>query len=325
MSDQNDDKPKGPWYAKRPNDEELKKILDDHAAWVEADTKGDPPHDLTGIDLRDRNLRGADLRKANLSGAALQRANLSHAKLEEAQLNDACLQRAELNSANLEKAQLFGANLQKAKLIGIGRERYMMNMKGAKLCGADLRGAALGDANLQGAEMRRADLRGATLVMVNLFGVDVSGVRYNRKTKCRSVRVDDCFGSPRFKRFVLDQDYLAEFKEDHPVWYRLWWLFADCGRSLWPWAAWSVVMALGFALVYYFGFDAGDFKCPKKLGWSLWTTIYYSVVTFTTLGFGDITPQDDKAAMWVMAEVVVGYIMLGGLISILANKLARRS
>ncbi len=49
------------------------------------------------------------------------------------------------------------------------------------------------------------------------------------------------------------------------------------------------------------------------------------IVTFTTLGFGDVTPKTTKAALWVMAEVVVGYIMLGGLISILANKLARRS
>jgi hypothetical protein len=28
---------------------------------------------------------------------------------------------------------------------------------------------------------------------------------------------------------------------------------------------------------------------------------------------------------WVMLEVILGYIMLGGLISIFANKLARRS
>ena len=32
--------------------------------------------------------------------------------------------------------------------------------------------------------------------------------------------------------------------------------------------------------------------------------IYYRVVTFTTLGFGDITPKNPQAAYWVMAEVV---------------------
>jgi len=53
--------------------------------------------------------------------------------------------------------------------------------------------------------------------------------------------------------------------------------------------------------------------------------IYYSVVTFTTLGFGDISPKTPLATFLVMIEVVLGYIMLGGLISILSAKLARRS
>jgi len=36
-------------------------------------------------------------------------------------------------------------------------------------------------------------------------------------------------------------------------------------------------------------------------------------------------PKTNAAAWWVMAEVITGYVMLGGLISIFANKLARRS
>jgi hypothetical protein len=55
--------------------------------------------------------------------------------------------------------------------------------------------------------------------------------------------------------------------------------------------------------------------------------LYFSVVTFTTLGFGDVTPLHGNSAAqaWIMAEVIFGYIMLGGLISIFANKLARRA
>jgi hypothetical protein len=47
-------------------------------------------------------------------------------------------------------------------------------------------------------------------------------------------------------------------------------------------------------------------------------------MTFTTLGFGDIIPKTTTAAMWVTLEVILGYIMLGGLITIIANKLSRR-
>lgn len=79
-----------------------------------------------------------------------------------------------------------------------------------------------------------------------------------------------------------------------------------------------------FALVYY-ALGESAFAFDSELPWSFHKTLYYSVVTFTTLGFGDITPNTTGAAYWVMAEVILGYIALGLLIAILANKVARRS
>ena len=60
---------------------------------------------------------------------------------------------------------------------------------------------------------------------------------------------------------------------------------------------------------------------------SCFTPWYYSIVTFTTLGFGDVTPKPDDGSMQgvVAFEVLLGYVMLGGLVSIFTNKLARRS
>ena len=58
---------------------------------------------------------------------------------------------------------------------------------------------------------------------------------------------------------------------------------------------------------------------------TFFTPYYYSVVTFTTLGFGDIKPKNLSAEILLTIEVVLGYFFLGGLVSILATKLARRS
>jgi hypothetical protein len=58
---------------------------------------------------------------------------------------------------------------------------------------------------------------------------------------------------------------------------------------------------------------------------NVFTPFYYSIVTFTTLGFGDVTPTNFWGEFWVTLEVILGYVMLGGLISIFANKIARRS
>jgi len=48
---------------------------------------------------------------------------------------------------------------------------------------------------------------------------------------------------------------------------------------------------------------------------------YFSMVTFSTLGFGDVTPCNWVGELAVMAEVFLGYVLLGGLITILAMKL----
>ncbi|MDY0039980.1 MAG: ion channel, partial [Desulforhabdus sp.] len=101
-----------------------------------------------------------------------------------------------------------------------------------------------------------------------------------------------------------------------------WWLTADCGRSVSRWAGWSVFIAMLFAFVYYF--LGPDYFASAYLKFNLSNMIYYSVVTFTTLGFGDITPKTTGAAMFVMCEVIIGYVMLGGLITIFASKLSRR-
>jgi Ion channel len=48
-------------------------------------------------------------------------------------------------------------------------------------------------------------------------------------------------------------------------------------------------------------------------------------VTFTTLGFGDIAPKNLVGKLIVSLEVILGYAVLGLLISVLADKVVRRS
>jgi hypothetical protein len=49
------------------------------------------------------------------------------------------------------------------------------------------------------------------------------------------------------------------------------------------------------------------------------------VVILSTLGFGDKKPATVEGSFVMMLEVLLGYVMLDGLISILANKLVRRA
>ena len=85
--------------------------------------------------------------------------------------------------------------------------------------------------------------------------------------------------------------------------------------SYWSLAVTGLVINLLFALMFYFyhtnfnGLDENYFSA-----------FYYSVVTFTTLGYGDITPQGGWARLLVMLEVVLGYVTLGVFVYLLSRK-----
>ena len=113
----------------------------------------------------------------------------------------------------------------------------------------------------------------------------------------------------------------------------MWGITSDFGNSMFRWIVTSVAIALIFGAIYSGYIDTTRFfeqpeliythddnkPPPDKL-----TCYYYSVVTFTTLGFGDVVPVNDSGRIAVMIEVILGYIMLGGLISLFANKFVRR-
>jgi len=194
-----------------------------------------------------------------------------------------------------------------------------------------MRGANCSGANFSTAYLTNANFKDANLSEANLENANVANIKFSKTTKQRcfkGIRVSTCYGSQRFKTFAQDQDFIEELRASGK-WgaflFWVWWLFADCGRSFLRWAGWSVLFALIFAAIFFFALGPESFHINSELPAAFTTMIYYSVVTFTTLGFGDLTPATTTAAWWVMAEVILGYIMLGGLISILANKLARRS
>ena len=78
-------------------------------------------------------------------------------------------------------------------------------------------------------------------------------------------------------------------------------------------------VTLAFALAYArVGVDYGDHETS-------FSPFYYSVVTLTTLGYGDAVPASTAAQVLAALQALLGYVGLGGLLSILANKMARRA
>jgi hypothetical protein len=75
---------------------------------------------------------------------------------------------------------------------------------------------------------------------------------------------------------------------------------------------WVLLVALGYALVYYAGMD-GDtfFSLPgKSLEPSPMEALYLSGVAVSTLGFGDITPTNALYQALVVSEALIGFGIL---------------
>ncbi|QHI69547.1 pentapeptide repeat-containing protein [Tichowtungia aerotolerans] len=323
----------------------LKKGIDVWNQWrlttdiysLEADLSG---ADLSGLNLNGIDLSYCDLEKVDLTHSSLERATLECSELFEAQLLYANLAGANLEGSNFSDAilagsVLTGACLNSAKLSGANLVRVQLG--NANLCNASLDDcnlfesnlccADLSNANMKKSILANANLKDAILSNANLERADISDVRFSlRKGRFKGIRLAGSYGGERFKRYATHQAFIEELEQSNE-WNRflvgVWFVLADCGRSPWAWMGWSIIFCLYYAGIYL-GLGVGAFALNTSLPFNFGSALYYSIVTFTTLGFGDITPATGLAAFYVTLEVITGYVMLGGLISFIFSKLLPR-
>jgi len=130
-------------------------------------------------------------------------------------------------------------------------------------------------------------------------------------------------------------------REGYWVLKRLWviasrWLW-DCLFLRWPTAygaslprlltTW-IVLTLGFASVYYLlmmhGYPLFDPDSPgKKWPFSFGRALYFSIITFTTLGYGDIRPAPGFGSALTALEAVLGGITMALTVLVIGRKFMR--
>ena len=302
---------------------------------------------LTGFDLSELDLSGADLSGSDLSGAQLVKTRMMRSKLRGANLTGADLSGAEFAGADLNDCCLEGVHaegtgfgmtsMQRVRFFGAALDHATFSK--SDLSDSDLRCAKLRQARLHESNLTRVDLSRADLTGANLEGVDVQGADFKDAILCAArlsgvnnyesaywigvdIREIHFAGAYLMRRFVLDQNFLEEFRTRGrlaSLAYQVWRITSDCGRSVCRWGLCTAALVLLFAWLYTL-VDVDYGPHPTIL-----SPLYYSIVTLTTLGYGDVLPKTATAQILAMLEVTTGYVMLGGLLSIFSNRMARRA
>ncbi len=283
--------------------------------------------ELSGADLTGARLLGANLTGASLHGACLDDADFTGADLTGANLSEASAKRAGFGLAKLESATLFGGCFSDATFTGAklrGADLRTATLQGARFRDADLRDVAADRASLRGADLEGADVAGASFPDADLRTSRLRRLRgYESAGFLRTdIRDVDFSGAYLVRRQIMDENYLEEFRSRsvaNRIVHAVWLVTSDCGRSALRWSAWTLVIAGAFGLAYsHVGIDFGDHP-------TAFSPYYFSIVTLTTLGYGDVLPITTAGQVLATAEALCGYVMLGGLLSIFSNKLARRA
>lgn len=286
--------------------------------------------DFSGGDFFKTNFERTNLKKSRFSGADLSHARLHAAALYKADFSGAVLQEADLSAADLSATTCAGADFRGANLAGVN------------FADADLRGADFSYADLRGADLTRADVTGAKFHFARLADANVTHLAYGDYTDMVGLYygirgIEATFGNALFVRDAKDQDYIDTlqqalldmepgFKRRAELFLFSAWGLIDHGRSLLKVALYAFVIATIYGVFYTldmaYDWQIMDYSSSAK---TWFTPFYYSVVTYTTLGFGDVTADSLFGEILVISEVIFGYFTLGLLLAILANTIARRS
>lgn len=248
-------------------------------------------YDMRGADLYRADLENAHLFNINLEGASLMKANLRHANLH-------C---AQLHNTNLLGTKLSGSKIDNIK---IGQHVQQEAIAKAADKAKDLVKAR--DFYEQSEEIYR-NLRKAA----EASGIYTLAGHYARKELTMRRMQYDKWSQQRFVSKAVD-------------------LFCGYGESPVNVILFSLMLIFICAVLFFlFGIQSAEGHIQLSFEHSLWqnindffSAIYFSVVTFTTLGYGDIQPVG-LSRLVATIEAFIGSFALALYVVVFVQKTTR--
>lgn len=313
--------------------------------------------DLSDGNLNDGNLTETLLSDADLTGTDLNGVDLTEAYLKNANLSDADLRDADLTGADLTNTTAHNANLEKSKLSRV--TLFDADLRGTKLHGSILGDAQINAETLfLGSPDDYEDRSPHTLDAIFSKARTVYDPNYSdegdetNEDKAKSVyraleELASKAARPRLQSlcFVRRQDLQKDgYKQDakeRDSWQEK--LIASArysrakvarvtllyGESPWRIIIGSVILIFAFTLLYPVGGwikpvdgEPITYGAIAEDPWLLGDVLYYSTLTFTTLGLGDFRPIGIGQYLTTF-HTATGAVLIALLVFVLGRRAAR--
>ncbi|TQV85512.1 ion channel [Aliikangiella coralliicola] len=269
-----------------------------------------------------------------MDGFSLARENLSEINL---------VNRTSKNGFQLINSDLYRANLENAHL-------FMLDLSGSSLMKANLANANLHYANLEGCNLLGVNLKGARIEHVN-WGKQIPQETQAKRAKSRDNQIDlyqqaeeiyrnlrqtaehqglfEFAGHFFQKEMVMRRRQLPKYSFKRII-SRLVDIFCGYGERPLKVIAFSLIVIVLFATLYFFsGLSFSGESLAFDPSMSFWenikiyfTALYFSVVTFTTLGYGDLAPIGVARALAAL-EAFLGSFTLALFVVVFVKKMTR--
>jgi hypothetical protein len=275
-----------------------------------------------GGQMRGISLRRADMPGLNLAAGPSQPGfDLTHADLYRANLRGAHLYKVKLHQANLMKADLRDANAHWVEL-------QQANLLGVKWTGARIEHIQLGDQLRQEIIARQAVKIKDRAMALDYFEQSEEIYRDLRK----AAEHEGLFSRAGF--YIQQELRMRRFQ--YPVWShkRLFSKLIDvfCGYGEEPVRVVLFSLLLIFICSFFYLFLGVSYQgevlmYQSEQSWQqnlnlLFNCMYYSVVTFTTLGYGDITPVGGSRLVAAI-EAFTGSFTIALFVVVFVKKMTR--
>jgi uncharacterized protein YjbI with pentapeptide repeats len=243
-------------------------------------------------------------------------------------LTDTCFDFSTFENVRFENTNLTGASFQKAHFSGdVG-----VIFRKVKFLHTSFELSVMNDVVFVSSNLNKVIFDGVNANRISFYdneikNVSISGPNiFNKKgTKFSNVELDVNFENQlsrydhRFLTFLGLAQKTDILKQDSRILMVLFHLVTDYRRS------YSRLLFAMLLILFFFGtlfsiFPLIDFS--KISDQTFFTPYYFSIVTFTTLGYGDIMPLNWAGRLLCGTEAILGYIMLGIFVAMIYEKLS---